>query len=131
MHKETEFSSEEDGVGVGAAVFGLIVDEVDSICLVRECKELEKMFGLGFTDEILQGDGMVRIGEVKEAVWKVDWEHLVRIRRCKDKAPRIALVGGEGWGKLWDQVMGLSLRHTRGLQNLLRVMSSHRREKKP
>ena len=31
---------------------------------------------------------MARIREVKEAVWKVDWEHLVG--RCKDKAPKSA-----------------------------------------
>ena len=37
------------------------MDEVDSICLVRECRELEKRF------EILQKDGMVRFREVKEA----------------------------------------------------------------
>ena len=120
----------EDGVGVGARVFRAIMDDVDSMCLVRECRELEKRLGVGFTDEILQGDGMVGMREVKEAVRKVDWERLVG--RCKDKAYRIAIVReGEGWGKLWDHAMSLWLRHTRGLQNLLRLMSSHGKGERP
>ena len=31
------------------------MDDVDSVCLVRECRELEKRLGVGFTDEILGG----------------------------------------------------------------------------
>ena len=52
-------------------------------------------------------------------------EHLVGC--CKDKAPRISMVGeGEVGGSygLWDK-MGLGLRHTRGLHNLSRLLSCH------
>ena len=44
----------EDAVGVGAEC---LMDDVDSVCLVRECRELEKRLGVGFTDEILGGGG--------------------------------------------------------------------------
>ena len=71
------------------------------------------------------GGGMVGMREVKETVRKVDWERLVG--RCKDKAYRIAI----GWGKLWDHAMSLGLRHTRGLQNLSRLMSSHGKGERP
>ena len=43
----------------------------------EECRELEKRLGVGFTDEILRGDGLVGMREVKEAVRKVGWERLV------------------------------------------------------
>ena len=90
----------DDGVGVGARVSRAIMDDVDSMCLVRECRELEKRLGVGFTDEILRGYGMVGMSEVKETVRKVDWERLVG--RCKDKAYRIAIVRErEGLGKLY------------------------------
>ena len=64
----------EDGAGVGARVSRAIMDDVDSMCLVRECRELEKRLGVGFTDEILPGGGggggMVGMREVKETVRK-------------------------------------------------------------
>ena len=61
---------------------------------------------------------------------RVDWERL--IRRCKEKAPLIASVGEEkGWAKLWDTTFQLGHRHTKGLQNLTRIMSHHGRGKKP
>ena len=53
----------EDGVGVGARA---IIDDVDSMRLVRECRELEKRLGVGFTDDILREDGMVGMREVKD-----------------------------------------------------------------
>ena len=39
--------------GVGARVFHCLLDDVSSMCLVRECRELEEYFGTSATDSIL------------------------------------------------------------------------------
>ena len=43
----------DNGTGVGPAALRSMVDDVDSLCLVREHRELEESFGAHFTDKIL------------------------------------------------------------------------------
>ena len=45
----------DDGVGVGAAMVSAMCDDVESTCLVKECRELEEGLGTDHTDEILMG----------------------------------------------------------------------------
>lgn len=42
----------ENASGIGAAAMSALIDDPDSLCLVRECKELEMYFGTMYTDEI-------------------------------------------------------------------------------
>ena len=44
---------DDDADGAGARVFHCLLDDVSSICLVRECRELEEHFGTSVTDSIL------------------------------------------------------------------------------
>ena len=121
---------QSDGVGVGAAVMGALMDDVESMCLVKECREMEEVFGIDVVKDVLSDSKMIGMKEIKATVKRVDWERL--IRRCKEKAPLIASVGDEkGWAKLWDKALQLGHRHTRGLQNLTRLLSHHGRGEKP
>ena len=43
----------EGADGVGASVFRCLLDDVASVCLVRECKKLEENLGTSVTDSIL------------------------------------------------------------------------------
>jgi hypothetical protein len=118
----------DDAVGVGRAAIRSMVDDVDSLCLVRECRELEDVFRTNFTEEVLCGE--VNMKEVKKTIERLDRER--RFERCGGKAPLIAAVAkGVSWLKLWDLALELGLRHTRGLQALSRLMSHHDRGKKP
>ena len=69
-------------------------DDVESTCLVKECRELEEVLGTSFTDEILMGGEMVGMKEVKKIVKEVDRKLL--LSRCRGKAPMIASVGEDG-----------------------------------
>ena len=40
---------EEEATGVGAAAMKSLSDDVDSLCLVKECCELESTYGTRFT----------------------------------------------------------------------------------
>ena len=118
----------DDGVGVGAAMMSPMCDDVESTCLVKECRELEEVLGTSFT-EILMGGEMVGMKEVKKIVKEVDRKLL--LSRCRGKGPMIASVGEDGgWLRLWDEALNLGERHTKGLKNLSRVLSHHGRGSK-
>ena len=54
--------SDEVANGVGASVFRCLLDHVSSICLIRECRDLEEYFGTSVTDSILcQSETSIRV----------------------------------------------------------------------
>ena len=42
-----------NAVGVGAKTMKSLVDGVDSLCLIKECRDLESIYGTRYTDEIM------------------------------------------------------------------------------
>ena len=68
--------------------------------------------------------------EVKKVIGQLDREK--RIELCERKPPQIAAVARNGrWLRLWDTALDLGLRHTRGLQVMSRLISSHGQGRKP
>ena len=115
----------DDAVGVGAELLRACADDVGSLCLVKECVELEEMFGCVVVDKLLQGDD-VDIRYVKKDISQKDRN--MSIQKFKDKAPLIAEVAERSrWPRIWDGVLEHSGRYTAGLQALTRLMSHHGR----
>ena len=106
-------------------------DDVEALCLVKECRELEEGFGTSFTaDELLSGAESVDFRDVRKEIRKIDREKM--LEKCTEKSQLIVEVGKEvGWSKLWDSVMDLGPRHVKGLQNLSRMFSVHGRGNRP
>ena len=46
----------DDAVGVGAELLCACADDFGSLCLVKECVELEETFGCIVVENLLQGD---------------------------------------------------------------------------
>ena len=68
---------------------------------------------------------------MKEVIGQLDREKR-RIELCEGKALQIAAVARNGgWLRLWDAALDLGLWHTRGLQLMSRLISSHGRGRKP
>ena len=81
----------------GCVVLALC-NEVDSICLVRECRELEECFGTHFTEAITSKNAC-SLKEMKKAVMGVD--NIKMLEKCVEKAPVIAKVAESlVWAKL-------------------------------
>lgn len=40
-------------VGIGAEMIRVLMDDVELLCLVKECHELEDGFGSSYTDDLL------------------------------------------------------------------------------
>ncbi len=101
-------------------------DDVDSLCLVRECRELEEELGSGsthFTEEIL-GKSELSFRNVKDAIHKSDQKQLTV--RCSAKSPVIAEIASQiGWSRLCDAALDLGGKSTKVLQFLNRAMSHH------
>ena len=118
---------DEKATGVGAAAMRSLTDDIESLCIVKECRELEISYGTNFTDTILTDANNVSLRIIKMTIRGIDREKLVQ--KCSNKSPTIAAVASKAgsWPKLWDSALHLGSRHTIGLQNLSRLMSHHGR----
>lgn len=104
-------------------------DDVNCLCVVKECRELEEHFGTHFTSDILEGSDL-SFKCLKKTILECDRKQLVA--KCLTKAPTIAKVATRGgWSRIWDTALDLGEKSVRGVQHLSRVMSHHGRGDKP
>ena len=121
----------DESVGVGSATMHSLLDDPDSICIVRECRELEASFGTQFTDQLLSDADNVSVREIKNHLLETDKEKM--LATCDTKAPLIANVCkcGGAWPAVWDSARHLGSRHTLGLQSLTRLLAHHGKGSSP
>ena len=101
-------------------------DDVESICLVRECREMEEHFGTHFTSDIIKKEITCKLKEMKRTIIKADKKMTIKKIECEEKAPMIAKVAEfPGWAKLWDHTLDLGWKVVQGLKMLSRAMSHH------
>ena len=109
---------------------GTLMDDVESVVLVQECRGLEEEFGTDFTDCFLRDRGAASMCEVKEKLRRLDRTML--LKKCDVMYPVVADIERKVvWRHLWETALDLGYRHTRGLQALSRLMCHHGRGKKP
>ena len=89
---------------------------MDSICLVWECRGLEKGFGTHFT-EVLLSKNVCSLREMKKNIMGVD--KMMRLERCEEKALMIGKVAeSPRWAKLCDTVLDLGWKSVQGLKTI-------------
>ena len=120
---------ERDSGSLSGRVLEALCDDFESVCLVRECRELEESFETWYVDSIIGGSAATA-REMKEEIFQRDRQKL--LDRCREKAPVIAVVAGQvGWARLWDAALDFGGKTVRGMQMLTRVMSHHGRGSRP
>ena len=120
---------ESSSGSLSGRVLEALCDDVESMCLVKECRELEESFGTQHVDAVIGGNAATA-REMKETIYREDRPTLVD--RCWVKAPVIAEVARRvGWARLWDVTLDIGGKAVRGLQMLSRVMSHHGRGSRP
>ena len=73
-------------------------DDVNSLCVVKGCRELEEHFGTHFTSDILEGRNLY-FKYVKKTILECDRKQLVA--KCFTKAPTIAEMATRGgWSRI-------------------------------
>ena len=116
-------------IALGLESFTVSFDNVSSMWLVRECRELEEHFGTFVTNSILHWL-QTSIRAVKIRLRKIDRE--IMLRRCTEKAPSVTNIErGVGWTKLWNAAFNLGAKRSRELQAFSRVLSHNGRGVKP
>ena len=79
-------------------------DDISSICLVRECRELEQYFGTDFASALLTQDAGPRPcpREVKEVIEKKDRSLMLTKHAGRaDMAIVVKIESEVGWPRLW------------------------------
>ena len=71
LRKLSSLKRLNNAVEVGAELLHACADAVGSLCLVKECVELEEMFGCVVVEKLLQGDD-VDIRRVKKDILQKD-----------------------------------------------------------
>ena len=122
---------EERATGVGAVAMRSLSDDMESLCLVKECRELELYYGTNLTDIVLTDADTISRRAIRKILRVIDRDKLVE--KCSMKSPSIACIirKGGSWPKLWDSALHLGSRHTIGLQNLSRLLVHHGRALHP
>ena len=88
----------EESVGVGSTTMHSLLDDPDSICIVKECRELEACFATQFTEQLLSNADGVSVRSIKQSIVEIDKEKM--LAQCDTKAPLIADVCKCGGGYL-------------------------------
>ena len=81
--------------GIGGEMMRALSEEIDSLCLVNECRELEEGFGKSYTDGILWGEEGVSLREMRDEIRSADRDLL--LERCVGKS-RLVCRSGRGGG---------------------------------
>ena len=117
-----------DTDSLSGSVLMALYDDVEPICLVRECREMKEGFSTHFTNSIISKE-VISIREMKNVITDVDNNRIVR---CKEKTPMIVrMAEAPGWLKVWDHGMDLGWKAVLGLKMLSRGMSYHGRGEHP
>ena len=120
-----KISSDDHSETVSSQTLASLSD-VDSICLVRECRDMEQYFYSNFTSAILQqeADTCPLPREIKNAILLRDRD--LRLEQHKSRADMFIVIEVErqiGWPRLWDFALDHGPRCIDDLRNLVRVIS--------
>ena len=104
--------------------FSAMVDDVESLSLVRECRELEERYKTNFTSAILSAtdqDGLDIIRTAQKSINKIDQSLLLQKISKYPSLHKIAEC--IGWKKLWDNALDHGLPAIKSMKNLVRVIT--------
>ena len=100
----------DNAVGVGAVLMNALEDDVESISLIHECRELEDFFGTNYTDIPLRNE-ILSMKEVnKNLIERKDFQSVAKCQMIEKIEKEVS------WKLLWEKALDLGLQHTKGLQ---------------
>ena len=110
--------------GVVSRAFSSLVDDVESLCLVKECRELEEHYKVNYTSKILTTELEDRHSAIKEMVQTIHKKDLaLQLQSASNLEHLCRIAEAVGWKKLWDHVLDHGEACVTSLKNLVRVMS--------
>ena len=82
-----------DGHALGARTFQSMLDDMELLCLVRECQQLEKTFQTHYTDKILGCGDQMNVRDIKKEVYRIDKRMKLITHHLQESPLRRELVG--------------------------------------
>lgn len=121
-----KISAVESRETLSAQTITSLSDDINSTCLVRECRDLEQYFSTVFTSAILEpnADSCPHPDDIKEEITKRDRDLL--LTQHEGRADMTIVVEVEraiGWPRLWDLALDNGAKCIEGLKNLVRVIT--------
>ena len=101
-------------------------DDLDSICLIRECRDLDNYFLSDFTSVILQreADTCPIQAVINEEILSKDRKlRLAKHEGRPDLSVVVEVEEAIGWPKLWDLALDRGPNCIHGLRNFVRIPS--------
>ena len=102
-----------------------MVDDVETLSLVRECRELEERYKSNFTSAILSAkepeDGLDIIRNAQNIINKKD-QSLLLLKASKYQFVHL-IAECVGWKKLWDNALDHGPSVIKGMKNPVRVIT--------
>ena len=96
-----------NGHVLGARTFQSMSNDMESLCLVRECRELEETFQTHYTDKILGCGDQVNVRDIKKEVHKIDKRIVLEKCGTSDHSPAAVTIEERiGWIPLWEMALG-------------------------
>ena len=118
MRHIVEMCSEVHNEAVSSRTLASLSDDLDSICLIRECRDLDNYFLSDFTSVILQreADTCPIQPVINEEILSKDRK--LRVAKHEGR-PDLSVVVEEaiGWPKLWDLALDRGPNCIHGLRN--------------
>ena len=113
--------------------FSAMVDDMEALSLVRECRELEERYKSNFTSDILSAnelaDGLNIIRNAHKIVNRK--EQLLLLQKVSKHQFVHKIAECVGWKKLWDHALSHGPSVIKGMKNLVRVITDHSPSKCP
>ena len=105
--------------------FTAMVDNVEELSLVRECRELKESYKLSFTSRILNvndsADSLIVIREAQEYIIKED--RTLLLNKVLNYPFLCHIAVSVGWKKQWDNALDHDSSVSKSMKNLVSVIT--------
>ena len=118
--------SEDHNEAVSSRTLASLSDDLDSICLIRECRDLDNYFLSDFTSVILQreADTCPIQPVINEEILSKDRKlRLAKHEGRPDLSVVVEVEEAIGWPKLWDLALDRGPNCIHGLRNFVRIVT--------
>ena len=110
--------------GVASRAFSSLVDDVETLCLVKECRDLEERYKVNYTSKIFTTELEDRHSVIKEMVQTIHKKDLaLQLQSASNLEHLCKITDAVGRNKLWDHVLDHGEACVTLLKKLVRVMS--------
>ena len=99
--------------------FSAMVDDVEALSFVKECRDLEERYGSDFTSQIL----ILQLAHMYSRKQKTTLLRKIKLKKASKFCHLNAIADSVGWRKLWDLALDHGPSGIKSVKNLVRIIS--------